>query len=319
LKPDADDAQGNSFKQRASILEKLTATDQRGSWFNGEKDYAYEGTGYTGGVDGRTYLFFEESLNTEDENPKYEPMKNYYGKYTYNGYVHKNEDGTYELAPNKITIDDFIDEMEGYLKSAGLTISNVEAKRSDYYTQTNYYNTDNKVEYKNFVYYAGKVGFGKDFDANQMFVAGTPENNAFSIINELSFAYNTDTAGLNPYLGYSIVTGKTSFVDEFEYASQKACEGGAGTYYIVPSDYGWHIIYCTFSFKDNGKGEIRPFDYNHDDREKEGTFSYYFYESIKADKVSEYSSNRQNMITNAYSDCKTIYEKAFNDLLNIDS
>lgn len=316
LKPDAGDTSGNSFKQRASILEKLTATDQRSSWFSGEKDYAYEGSGYTGGDADRKYLFFEKSLNTEDENPKYEPMKNYYGKYTYNGYVYKNEHGTYELAPNKINIDGFIKEMEDYLAFAGLTTSVVVAKRNDYYTQTKYYNPDKKVEYSNFVYYAGKVEFGKTFDANNMFVSGEPENKAFSVINELSFAYNTDTAGLNPYLGYSIVTGKTSFVNEFEYASQKACEGGAGTYYIVPSDYGWHIIYCTFSFVE---AYGSPFVYTDADKDKEGTFSYYFYESMKADKVSEYSSNRSNMITNAYSSCKTVYEKAYNDLLNLDS
>ncbi len=319
LKGDEGDKNGNSFKQRASILEKIKATDQRESWFNGKKDYSYEGTGFTGGNADRNYLFFEESLQTGD-NTKYEPLKNYLGKYTYNGSVQKKDDGTYTLSPNKINIDEFIDEMEGYLTSEGLTTSTQVAKGStrNYFTQSDYYNSDGDVDYSKFVYYQGQVTFD-DFDANKLFYAASEENKAFSIINELSFAYNTDTAGLNPYLGYSIVLGKTKFVSEFEYAAQLACNNGAGSYVIVPSDYGWHIIYCTFTFTENGSGEIKPFIYDHSQREEEGTFSYYFYEAMKTNFVSDFNSNRQKMIANVYDDCKEVNEKVYADLANIDS
>lgn len=320
LKGDYKDEKGNNFAQRASILKMLTATDQRGSWFNGTEDYSYEAEGYTGGDENRGYLFFEDNLVNKDG--KYEPLKNYYGKYTYNGSAVYSEDKEkYILSPNKIDIDGFISEMEGYLASAEFTCTDVKDNRSGYYTQSNsdYYGMDGKVKYENFIYYAGQVNEVKDgFNANELFVAGSDENKAFSIINELSFAYNTDTAGLNGYLGYSVVVGKTSFVDEFEFAAQYACEQGAGTYVIAPSNYGWHIIYCTFSFKKDG-GKIEPFAYNHADKDKEGTFSNLFYESVKAKVVESYSNQYQNKIIDAYSDCKTVYEDRYADLTKLGS
>ena len=323
FQPDLGDAKGNKFMQRASLLQQITATDQRGSWFTGKEDYSFKATeGYGFKKYEREYLFFEDSLLHAGEGEKYEELKNYYGKYTYNGAVYYNEDKEkYILSPNKININGFIEEMEGYLDSAGFNVvpdSEYAGQQSNYFKRdlSSYYNADGTVNYKSFIYHAGKVEFD-NFDANKLFVAGSEANDAFSIINELSFAYNTDTAGLNSYLGYSVVVGKTNFVSEFEYAAQLACKGGAGTYVIAPSDYGWHIIYCTFSFKDNGG--IQPFTYNHADHDKEGTFSYLFYEAVKATAEQESSNEHQQIIVNKYRNCKTIYEDRFADLTGMGS
>ena len=50
------------------------------------------------------------------------------------------------------------------------------------------------------------------------------------------FAYTTDTACLNTYFGYSIasIEESTTYVAEFEYASQEAIQKGAGTYSLTP-------------------------------------------------------------------------------------
>lgn len=320
LQGDYGDPNGNSFKQRASILEKIKATDQRGAWFTGEKDHSYQGEGYTGGDAARKYLFFEDSLQADD-NSKYESLKNYRGKYTYNGSVHYDEKTKkYTLSPNKIDIDGFIDEMEGYLADEGLTTSTDVEKGSarNYFVQNDYYKADGDVDYSKFIYYQGKVALD-GFDANRMFVKDTQENKALSVINELSFAYNTDTAGLNTYLGYSVILGKTKFVSEFEYAAQIACQNGAGSYVVVPSDFGWHIIYCTFSFTGNGSGEIRPFIYDHSKIDEEGSFSYQFYEALKTNFVNDFNSNRQKMIANVYNECKTVYEDRYADLARLDT
>ncbi|MDE5547847.1 MAG: hypothetical protein K2J30_02500, partial [Clostridia bacterium] len=317
------DTNGKSFAQRAKLLKDVQATDQRASWFTGETDHGFKYDGvitdaYTGGNANRTYLFFEDNLTG---NAKYEPMTKYYGKYTYNGTVTEDEDGDYIIKPNKIDIDGFMTEMEGYLNAAfGKTVA-TGAKVENYYDRSisAYYKDSNiaegKVDYSSFVYYEGKVEIA-NYDVDKIFVSGTDENKAFSIVNELSFAYNTDTAGLNPYYGYSVVTGKTSFVSEFEYAAQKACSQGAGSYVVAPSDYGWHIIYCTFVFdKDT------PFTFKADEMTTEGTFSYNLYEKVKSSVVEKYSSNQQAEILSAYSNstCTTVYEDRYSDLFELDN
>ena len=341
---DLGDTKGNNFLQRAALLKKVRGTDQRGAWF--DEDYAFDGAetenAYTGGNAARSYLFFEDSLGG---NEQYERVPNYLGYYTYNGTVRRNDDESYTVRPDRITIDEFIAEMEGYLTQAanevsvegdGYTVSegvyvngiaaddtiNAVADNTTYYNRSvsDYYTESGAVDYSKFVYYAGQVNFTNGFDANQFFLAGSAENVAYSVMNELSFAYNTDTAGLNDYFGYVISTGATDYVPEFEYAAQYVCRQGAGSYVVVPSDYGWHVIYCTFSFVADEEGNvIAPYTLNWDDRATEGTFSYLFYEALCADLVSEYASIRQSNAIEDFKDCAVVYEDRYADLSGLDT
>lgn len=341
---DLGDTKGNNFLQRAALLKNVRGTDQRGTWF--DEDYAFDGAevenAYTGGNAARSYLFFEDSLGG---NEQYERVPNYLGYYTYNGTVRRNDDESYTVRPNRITIDEFIAEMEGYLTQAanevsvegdGYTVSegvyvngiaaddtiNAVADNTTYYNRSvsDYYTESGAVDYSKFVYYAGQVNFTNGFDANQFFLAGSAENVAYSVMNELSFAYNTDTAGLNDYFGYVISTGATDYVPEFEYAAQYVCRQGAGSYVVVPSDYGWHVIYCTFSFVADEEGNvIAPYTFNWGDRTTEGTFSYLFYEALCADLVSEYASIRQSNAIEDFKDCAVVYEDRYADLSGLDT
>lgn len=341
---DLGDTKGNNFLQRAALLKNVRGTDQRGTWF--DEDYAFDGAetenAYTGGNAARSYLFFEDSLGG---NEQYERVPNYLGYYTYNGAVRQNDDESYTVRPNRITIDEFIAEMEGYLTQAanevsveddGYTVSegvyvngiaaddtiNAVADNTTYYNRSvsDYYTESGAVDYSKFVYYAGQVNFTNGFDANQFFLAGSAENVAYSVMNELSFAYNTDTAGLNDYFGYVISTGATDYAPEFEYAAQYVCRQGAGSYVVVPSDYGWHVIYCTFSFVADEEGNvIAPYTFNWDDRATEGTFSYLFYEALCADLVSEYASIRQSNAIEDFKDCAVVYEDRYADLSGLDT
>ena len=341
---DLGDTKGNNFLQRAALLKNVRGTDQRGTWF--DEDYAFDGAetenAYTGGNAARSYLFFEDSLGG---NEQYERVPNYLGYYTYNGTVRQNDDESYTVRPNRITIDEFIAEMEGYLTQAanevsvegdGYTVSegvyvngiaaddtiSAVADNTTYYNRSvsDYYTESGAVDYSKFVYYAGQVNFTNGFDANQFFLAGSAENVAYSVMNELSFAYNTDTAGLNDYFGYVISTGATDYVPEFEYAAQYVCRQGAGSYVVVPSDYGWHVIYCTFSFVADEEGNvIAPYTFNWDDRATEGTFSYLFYEALCADLVSEYASIRQSNAIEDFKDCAVVYEDRYADLSGLDT
>lgn len=341
---DPDDTKGNNFLLRAALLRDVRGTDQRGSWF--DEEYAFDASektdAYKGSDEERGYLFFEDSLGG---NEQYERVPNYLGYYTYNGTVRRNDDESYTVRPNRITIDEFIAEMEGYLTQAanevsvegdGYTVSegvyvngiaaddtiNAVADNTTYYNRSvsDYYTESGAVDYSKFVYYAGQVNFTNGFDANQFFLAGSAENVAYSVMNELSFAYNTDTAGLNDYFGYVISTGATDYVPEFEYAAQYVCRQGAGSYVVVPSDYGWHVIYCTFSFVADEEGNvIAPYTFNWDDRATEGTFSYLFYEALCADLVSEYASIRQSNAIEDFKDCAVVYEDRYADLSGLDT
>lgn len=347
-KNDYDSATGtwrsNKFAYRAELLKNLRGTDQRGTWITGATDYsfdasktanAYKGTGDN--QDARNLLFFEDGIS---DNSRYERIPNYLGMYTYNGTY--NEDKNV-ATPARIDIDRFIAEMKGYLNSkaaqdavseedGGYTVSgsyvNGEdgtltpidaANKDEYYSRpaSDYYNADNTVDYSKFIYYAGKVDFGgSGFNANEMFLAGSAENVVYSAINELSFAYNTDTAGLNTYLGYSVITGNTDYVDEFEYAAQYVCRLGAGNYVVVATDYGWHIIYCTFSFTE---GNLTPFSYDDAQKDVEGTFSNLFYEALRTDIVDQYTNVQRTKAINAYTSCATVYEDRYADLSGLDS
>ena len=331
-KQDYGDKKGNNFAARTRLLKNIKATDQRGTWFTGHDNYGFKATGesdaYGYAAEGKTrqWLFFEDYLN--DTTTKYTRLKNYLGKYTYNG-TWDEEAGKYK--PYTINIDGFLSEMEGYLEfglGGDNNVTVTQTAPSDYFNiNRSYYKKEDGVDvvdYEQFVYYAGQVNFPDGYDANRIFQKDTRENTALSIINELSFAYNTDAGGLNSYLGYAVSANKTNFVSEFEYAAQQAVLNGAGSYVVVPSDYGWHIIYCTFSFKDSkysvtiGGNEIKtPYQYNSAEKTLEGSFSYLFYESLKASTASTESSNRQSMIITNFKDSFTVYEDRYEDLSNL--
>ena len=320
---DRGDKNGNKFMTRASLLESVRATDQRRTWFTGHNDYSFvaeEGdNAYTGGIEERQYLFFENNLKkSSGESAQYEPIPNYYGKYTYNGTVEKTEgeDGKTEftITPEKLTIDGFLSEMEGYLAANGYTLSETVSASESYYDKalSDYYNEDGTVDYSSFVYYEAKVNELSSFNANNVFVAGSDENNVMSMMNELSFAYNTDTAGLNSYLGYAVSPNSTDYMKEFEYAAQEAVRGGAGTIVVVPTDYGWHIIYCTFTFAGN-----TPYTFDWNAIEEEGTFSNLYYEALKSSNLTTYASSRQTEIINSFDNdaCVTVHEDRYQDLI----
>ena len=307
------------------LYQSIEAKDQRGTWFTGETDYSFNAQekGYTDYYTqgGSSYLFFEDSYVTSNEG-----IDRYAGKYPFNGTVEKNEDGSYKLTYNKLNIVEFIGEMESYIdyvtgvsdtasgKYYSGTAQNIAqwnaatAESSTFYQVTpEYFPKENgKNNQSANIYYVGSVGAVKA-------EAGAPESTlqkdgasykAISAVNELMFAYSTDTGCLNKYYGYSIasIDESTSYVAEFEYAAQKAItEGGVGTYYVVATDYGWHILYVSFVYdgtknSDSDLGNVFASGFVYADRDDEGTFSYYYYQAKKSSIVSDYTTSKSNQI-----------------------
>ena len=321
------------YKARRTLLADIVAKDQRGAWFCEEKDsasnYSFEGTGFTNAyltekTTAKSYLFFEDNLTN---NEQYEKIKLYAGQYPYNGEIKLDEKGNFEKAipDTSMKIDGFISEMERYINfvvDGNATSGRAIGIKNPNYSKTTSYDSDNdgKIDdFTDFVYYAGQVSLtdSEKSPANH-FVESNNAYKALSAVNELMFAYSTDPGCLNTYYGYAVSPYKTDFVSEFEYASQAVVKAGVGSYAVVPSDYGWHIIYCSYKFS---ASEVYG-GYNHadatGDNKVEGSFSNMFYESLKATSATNHATAMQSTVLNKNKDAVTLYTKRYQDLLDLD-
>ncbi len=300
------------FNVRKSILKDVKGKDQRAGWINEHEDESYatydEATG--------KWNFFTDILSGKSE---FEELEHYLGVVPFNGTAVLNEETEkYDYTYNQVSVDDVVKQFEDLiienLGAQAITAhSTVEAGYELDKMDTKYVGSDKKVDYSKFVYKKGQVNltataddyFKKDSDVYKM----------VSIANELMFAYSTDPGCLNTYMGYSVSPYKTNFVKEFEYAAQQAVKDGVGAYYVVPTEFGWHIIITTFVFED---GDVYS-GFNALEMETEGTFSYIFYEYLKQDAISSYTSDVQSIIFNDYDNdtCVTRYEKRYKDLLEM--
>ena len=322
------------YYSRKAILDDIVATDQRSAWFNGAEDYSFDASqsdiDYYGKAEGRYYLFFENNL-TDTE--RYAKLEKYDGRYSYNGSVSENEDGSYSLIPAKLTVDDVLSELESYVEYVmggdTVTINKLDSYNvADY---TDYYTEDTKdlpdrlkqIDYSKFVYATGKVDLGVTSLSSfltDMFVKDSAAYKAMSAVNELQYAYTTDTAVLSDYIGYAVSAYDTDYIPEFEYAAQAAVDEGAGTIYVCAGDYGWHIIYVTATF-DTAGGAVYGDDVNWTAEYvlKEGTFQNLYYNWIKDSTLSDVTSARRSVINQQFGgdDTVTTYEDTYKDLLGL--
>ena len=319
----------------SELYDRVEATDQRGPWFNGSTDYSYvaEGDGYyknakNSAEDKENYLFFEDSFVTSaNEEGEVAGIDRYAGRYPYNGSAVQNNDDTYTLTPFRLNIDEFIDEMEAYIDwyinysvsgasgthASGSYYSGKDASGAHVWNGTNgdaFYETTTEdfqkvdettgrttVDQSANIYYKGSVAGVEGSAAATYLTEGSTSYAALSAFNELMFAYSTDTGCLNTYYGYSIASSEdaTDYVAEFEFAAQEAIKEGIGTYYVVATDYGWHILYVSFAF--NG-GVTYADGFIYSERNVEGTFSYYYYQAKKSSLTSsDITDVRNNIFT----------------------
>lgn len=311
--------QDQLYNVRKSLLANVKGEDQRGGWISMDDhvNYSY--------ADGARRKFFKDNVeNTE----RYKELTHYAGVIPYYGKV-ELVDGEFVNTPDKLSINTVVDELQTYVNLLGkdhgtnLADGTKPAAYEESSMDTKYVDADKEVMYEKFVYEQGKVAFAEDLNPSDYFVKGSAYYDFVSAVNEVAFAYSTDPGSLNTYMGYAISPYSTNFMKEFEYAAQEAvkAENGVGSYYVVPTDYGWHIIVSTFVFEQDGP----VYDgYNHDDAvgEKivEGSFSYRFYESLKTSAASNYTNEVQSSVLNDYNNdsCVTRYEKRYKDLLEMD-
>lgn len=336
----ADGDDNYYFAQRNQLLRQIETVDQRSAWFNGETDYSFkpdESFGdYYGKADGREYLFFEDSLTDSGEDGRYKKLQAYEGKYAYNGKVIQNKDESYTLKPNKLDIDDMLAEFSNYVNyviDGNINSNRVEFNNNyvpangneDYYKDNNkdkYFikaGTDDEIDYSKLIYAEGKVKFGGDFNNADLMNPESVQYQAMSAVNELQFAYTTDTSVLSNYIGYSLSAYDTSYIKEFEYAAKKAVSNGPGSFAVCAGDYGWHLIYVTFVFDNSGTETYSP-TWDKEHIEKEGTFENLFFEWVKSNDLTDISTTRRTKILNEFNKDTTVtkYQNRYQDLLDLD-
>ena len=325
------------YIRRNELLRNIKTTDQRAAWFNGSKKYAFnasENAGleyYKTDNSGSDWLFFENNLVNTD---RYESLEKYAGKYPYNGKVVEKDDG-YILIPNKLSIDDMLKEFSAYIDYVLGNSDNVSFKdgyqlgkeNTAYYAIDDFYTADHKedeentkLDYGKFLYAWGAVS-SVEKTAITLYDKTSNQYKAMSAVNELQYAYTTDTGVLSNYIGYSVDAAETNYIKEFEYAAQKVInEVGAGGFAVCAGDYGWHLIYVTYAFESDAMtyGNANILDWTKIDKE-EDSFEKLFYEWIKNKNISDISTTRRNEILKQFNIDKTVtkYQNAYQDLLDL--
>lgn len=326
---DADKDDDKFFFERNQLLKNIVTTDQRAAWFNGETDYSFKAGDdleYFKDKDSkRNYLFFENNLTKPDE---YKALNKYIGDYSYNGLVYTNADGSYTLRPNKLNIDDMLNEFCDYVNYAldGTSVdwqrfvgAETDSDEDAFYNRKSFKGDDDEIDYSNFIYATGSLNLGEEFNIADLMVKDNDYYKAMSAVNELQYAYTTDTGILDKYVGYSVSAYDTSYIKEFEFAAKAAIQEGVGSFVVCAGDYGWHLIYVTCVFKPEENGITYTPDWTRID--EEGTFENLFYEWVKSGNLSNVSSTRREKIINDFNKESTVskYQKRYQDLLDLDS
>lgn len=301
------------YKARNDIMKNIKTTDQRSAWFNGSTNYSFKASetelDYFGKGDGRDYLFFENNV-TDTENKQYKALEKYDGRYSYNGTVKENTDGSYTLIPEKLDIDDMLEEFSAYINYV------LGGEKVEYTLTENYYDVtdftkpddDKEIDYSLLVYASGKVNLSEK-SVEDMLVTDkehmTDRYKAMCAVNELQYAYTTDTGVLSQYIGYSVSAYDTSYIKEFEYAAQAAVREGVGSFKVCAGDYGWHLIYVTETFNTAGGAVYAP-HFTEERVNTEGTFENRFYTWKKDAALAKEVSLNQETVLKEYNSEKSV-------------
>ncbi len=312
------------YVARNQIAKEIKGEDLRESWISMDDhvNHSYKV--------GEEYFFFEDGVT---ENDRYEKLTQYAGQYPFQGTVTVSEDGDeyeFDKSEYKVDIDAFMNIFNEQINLA-VTGDKTNVVASGSPVQGYYDNLvfetgkgdDKETDYSKFTYYNGKVDLAGETAAD-FFNPDSKQYKALSAVNELMFAYSTDTGCLNTFMGYSVSPYGTNFVKEFEWAAQEVVKEGVGSYKVCLTDYGWHIIYCSFSYKADYVGSDENENlvygtYYHDQKDVDGTFSNLFYEYVKSTAYTSFSTEEQSKTLKKYDGIEKRYEDRYKDLYDFDN
>ncbi len=165
-------------------------------------------------------------------------------------------------------------------------------------------------------------------------------------INELLFAFSTDSGSLNTYKGYAIEPtpedGKEKYMQEFATAGRELINMGGKSYVIVATDYGYHVMFYSQTFDNagyetlvsylnfvSGKNldatawaqELENLVAEWDDQEDNKTFLYAFFNSISTNRIDQALTKIQNKLLNdhVYNENGGVvrYPERYKDLMEV--
>ena len=151
-----------------------------------------------------------------------------------------------------------------------------------------------------------------------------------NILDDLIYAFSTDPGSLGSYLGYaySPFTSATTYVAEFAEAAKNVVEGGVGSYELVATDFGYHLIVCTskvaqgeneYADDEAGKELFLKHAYGDGTVEADEESLAYKYKELKLDSFvsTEISKVADKLINEKYEEegVVTYNKKAYKDLI----
>ncbi len=150
------------------------------------------------------------------------------------------------------------------------------------------------------------------------------------ILDDLIYAFSTDPGSLGSYLGYaySPFTSATTYVAEFAEAAKNVVAGGVGSYELVATDFGYHLIICTSKvaqgeneYADDAEGKALFLKHAYGDGtvEADEESLAYKYKELKLDSFvsTEISKVADKLINEKYEEegVVTYNKKAYKDLI----
>lgn len=141
----------------------------------------------------------------------------------------------------KANLNTFIGELENVTESTEEDANGIE--------KTNYFATNGYADGINIMDFLTDYFYNAFEDEND-YIKGYSDNKEEidNVMKDFIYAFSTDKGSLSVYKGYmySPITSKTTYVDEFAAAAKELVEvKGVGSYDIVVTDYGVHIMMCT--------------------------------------------------------------------------
>lgn len=311
--------------ERAKILSTTRIKDLRNSWITAGYDFDFTPNVEGGKVGTATfthdYALATKSLPFQGEVTLLKKAST------------EDEDDKYTATSKVFGLDEFLTCMHNYMLDGNFV--NTLVADGKITNQKNDYDTNGALEAS--VYGAGKYNQDiSEYDKK---------------INELLFAFSTDPGSLNTYKGYTIKpkvdVGNETYVETFTDAARVLLSKGGQSYVIVASEHGYHVMFFSQIFKadtgylyqDGGQPSLLKFLENFDLGEYATWEDYYtammddFFEwedtenylyvlqnaNVSSRVTSDFNKYTSSLVAKyryEKTDCVTINEKAYQDLLD---
>lgn len=232
-------------------------------------------------------------------------------------YATKTFTGDYAIAKNTLAFN-------GEVKWLNESEKDNEDYEAKYSAESNVLTVNDFVEYMD-EYLYGSRQTGVDSSSWYKKVSATSKPADFEDkINELLFAYSTDSGSLNTYKGYlvksEVVIGASeTYVKEFAKAAREVINMADGSYIIVETDYGYHIIFKSQNIGSTTNYETLDgyLDANWASIKKSGTWAEYYAEMIKdIDAWSEDNDTNFYLYQLQQSYCADVLDSKLSELQN---